>query len=1648
MGESRGHRRLDPPVLSLVDAADASLTVRVCAGASGARGGFTLEWEPGSSGHRHRDRCTAHYSGDARNSPYRLAPNECTEVTFDGLPFRDGHGGWSRCRSGLDPGETYTIRGFAHATDRRKASHWSPPLVAAPPAAAWGPMGTPLPPDAVMVSLEEWNQLAAQDGFQPIVKAELDAAIAATLEQKAAARQLVEGVIAANPALAHLTPVELAPRPGLVRQGDGNYRVNVGGEELVTHGTDWAYGELAASLTLTPSRANQEKHFRSLIGSLPLDQRAGLPDPATLDQVDDAALRAANRELVRRVELYVPNEGIPLTRAGSGGAKRAAWDDPLLESSSLTGCPNHHVLNLFSQYTWPMKQFTTPIRSQGKRGNCLVFSVVAAMEALIFRGKGLLTDYSEQELAAQAYGVWFPAPGDYGEGLNDGFTMDRMIDTAYRVDAEANWLYNRSSQRVDDEDNNVYEDSCVDYESSYCSNTNHQQKSVCTTYLGITTCAYTRPATVIGSGQHPARLTSYVSLWNPFEPENSMAAIRAHLNAGHPVTFAFMTDDHFKDAAARGGKESDRYETAGHVVSADGGLDDSDDNGGHAVLVVGYLANGQIPENSTLQDGAGGGYFIVKNSWGCTGDGGYLYLNYLWFADQAWSAMAVDGTTTTASAPSATVTTSTAALQEYGTFTVGVAVNAATTRVELIENFKGEERTILDEEFAGGEERVFEELEGVVINASYFNGVHLYYARVWDQFGNVATSNTAGVMVSIDDENPEIALQAGASAVVAPGTVTLRADATDAFGIARVKFYRGLQLIGEDATAPYTMAHAVTFADLGAQRYIAIAQDSSGNTRMSNVVDVTVLATPRPLISFSVTPATLPLGGGTVTVSWNVLGASSVSIVPGRAEAEAQGQFFMTVDETTTFVLSATNASGTSTSTVTVLVDEVVQLPPIILAFTASPASLPAGGGDSQLSWAILGPGVTVAIDGIGDLTGQTGVTVHPTETTTYTLRATNAAGSVSRDVAVTVGVDVTAPTVSVAVSSTHVAAAGDLTVTATATDDVGVTLVELLRDGQPFAQGTTATLPLDAGDNGTFEISARAADAAGNSATSVPVVVTVAIDAAPPTVTLAASPTAMTVPGQTLLTATADDDLGVVRVDFHRDGALLASDATPGDGFTATASFAVAGTASFTATAHDAAGNATTSDAVTVTASAAPQPVEGERFVDPATGEDAGNDCSAPASPCRTLAHAIAVGQPHDRVILADGIYDAANQGASEVTIPNERVVRAAHPGEATLRIRLRIAGGIMTVEGLTIDRSGNSVAGVVVSSGFPHLKGCRWKGAFGDGFGALEISGNSSVVLFPGAAGYFDETVAAGMPLIQVGGTALLEINGGSIEGGGVGGAEHAIVVRDEGAVVMSQVTMRVHSRGIRVTDSGALEMNQCTLSPETEDSPGDGILLQGDSTRLALSLTTIDGFDLPGSTAVNLSAGFASMMLMDSTLSGNGRGILIDADGSASIFAGGMSFADNGAGGLLAIGSLELDMRESSLTGNGAFALKLDGNATHGIYVRKTSVAGNHSGLELAGVVGSLFDLGTQDDPGENEIVDNFGSPETAGVVVDIAHGWEVSASGNTWMPDAQGADSTGRYHLGASPCDPVGCLVGGGDGPNYRVFEGSGLLRLAP
>src|SRR5439155_1389161 len=261
----------------------------------------------------------------------------------------------------------------------------------------------------------------------------------------------------------------------------------------------------------------------------------------------------------------------------------------------------------------------------------------------------------------------------------------------------------------------------------------------------------------------------------------------------------------------------------------------------------------------------------------------------------------------------------------------------------------------------------------------------------------------------------------------------------------------------------------------------------------------------------------------------------------------------------------------------------------------------------------------------------------------TLTAVARDAAGNTATSAAVSVTVDNAPPTVSLTAAIAGASVAGTITVSASATDNVGVAGVQFKLDGAnlgaevtavPYSVSWTSTTTT----NGAHTLTAVARDAAGNTATSA--VVSVTVDNAPPTVSLTAPTAGASAAGTITVSASATDNVGVVGVQFKLDGANLGAEvaAAPYSVSWNTTS-GTTGAHTLTAVARDAAGNATTSPAVSVTNDTTPPTVS---LTAPATGRSVKGTITVSASASDNVG-----------VVGVQFMLDGANLGAEATAAP-----------------------------------------------------------------------------------------------------------------------------------------------------------------------------------------------------------------------------------------------------------------------------------------------------------------------------------------------------------------------------------------------------------
>jgi hypothetical protein len=148
--------------------------------------------------------------------------------------------------------------------------------------------------------------------------------------------------------------------------------------------------------------------------------------------------------------------------------------------------------------------------------------------------------------------------------------------------------------------------------------------------------------------------------------------------------------------------------------------------------------------------------------------------------------------------------------------------------------------------------------------------------------------------------------------------------------------------------------------------------------------------------SFNASPASISAGEPS-NISWNVSNATTVSIDQGIGNVALTGTRAVAPAVTTTYTLTASSSTGSVTATTQVIVGGTAPPTssglPVINYFTASPSSISLGD-STNLSWNVSNATSVTIDNGVGAV-GSTGSTVVlPLGTTTYTLTASNSAGS------------------------------------------------------------------------------------------------------------------------------------------------------------------------------------------------------------------------------------------------------------------------------------------------------------------------------------------------------------------------------------------------------------------------------------------------------------------------------------------------------------------------------------------------------------------------------------------------------------------------------------------------------------------------------
>ena len=378
---------------------------------------------------------------------------------------------------------------------------------------------------------------------------------------------------------------------------------------VVTMGDENRRHVLASVIRDGHARPNREAVYRAIYGSLPSAAAMGLPAPASIGALADGALDLALDELGR------------YAASAAASLQQPAFPLSVNEhcSAEVSGLSNgqqdvfvHDPDGLYARMTWSNKGRMTCVRDQGNRGTCPAFSTTSALEMYTAMKTGTRYDLSEQDLYANYKRL-------VGEWKTDGAWPDELTMLegvqGYAAPLEADWVYNPSWQLAPTPDA-PFHGACNGY-TGPCSETAHQTPMDCFRLQGWTFCSWAPPK-VTGVATMPLEPTQ-----PSLRVETSLLSRTTAINltiwllasGDRQVVVSFVVDDAFDQAGANG-----------YVAAPFGG-----NRGAHATHAVGWVANSNLL--SGVAPGAGGGYFILKNSWGRgRGDQGYYYAPVAWLS--------------------------------------------------------------------------------------------------------------------------------------------------------------------------------------------------------------------------------------------------------------------------------------------------------------------------------------------------------------------------------------------------------------------------------------------------------------------------------------------------------------------------------------------------------------------------------------------------------------------------------------------------------------------------------------------------------------------------------------------------------------------------------------------------------------------------------------------------------------------------------------------------------------------------------------------------------------------------------------------------------------------------------------------------------
>jgi C1A family cysteine protease len=502
--------------------------------------------------------------------------------------------------------------------------------------------GSEAPLGAAIVSSEEFKKVFSEQNAKFFTKADLEKIRVDEEKRNSENEAVVQNYVKAFPEAANL----LLETDEEKINGDGDQLQKIAeGQSVIKLGRRSRIAALASNITVFPSQSNQLGLYESGLSNLRafLDEKLnknysfeqlGLATLEEAKKMSAETLLAQNSQLLEVANEYGIRDYARLALYDPEDPKNEKGAANQLDRNQTGACEAPSSGGIYSNFNWPLKKFTSSVKQQGNRGTCWGFADVAALEIVVAKKLNRRVNFSEQDLAANRF--LYLQPRDSGDG-GDAFGLAHTAwKQGFEFAYEKEWEYNKSWSQMNVEapaKSNKWhlEKTCVGY-SDLCSNTNYQGHLVCVNIPILGYQCFKASKNILSRsgytfGNEPR------DFWQADETQRSALTLALRSLFGGATVLGI--DANYMQPDANGFVANLEPTFLKGVKQV--GLN-------HYVTVTGYITNETLRQKlPNAPSGAGGGYFILKNSWGdCWGDAGYAYVPWDWVKKFSGQAIQID----------------------------------------------------------------------------------------------------------------------------------------------------------------------------------------------------------------------------------------------------------------------------------------------------------------------------------------------------------------------------------------------------------------------------------------------------------------------------------------------------------------------------------------------------------------------------------------------------------------------------------------------------------------------------------------------------------------------------------------------------------------------------------------------------------------------------------------------------------------------------------------------------------------------------------------------------------------------------------------------------------------------------------------------